>query len=386
MQVRSRIELAAYLQDRMTGAYAQLHQNQSLSFDSYLVKTHMIEAHSGNRGGHDGVVKLLRSLLDDDVSPLPKGSNVAETQDESLFLLAVPRRSETVHLFVDAADPRFWLIHSMGSSNDVDWCIDRMTLGTPSLDTAWLPAGLLEWVTNRGSFRGLGLDFDKRKMSDDDPEVTGPVSFLKMQLWGNQAAHVLDVLRAQNAFPHATTLSKVKLKFAQEGKKDEFTLDDIKFNGKVTARGTSFRCHSVLLSTVYRRYKNAIEFIEANSRIGGHQDQRGWSVDGSPVVFQFDAEISDVGRFCERLFTCAPPFRLWGVPLRQGRDYYQVSAIDLHVGHPLDFEIGRDFMRVYLHDQSCGNTIVRLLTNLQHTVDAQVGMLINGNPVPELQS
>ena len=56
-----------------------------------------------------------------------------------------------------------------------------------------------------------------------------------MQLWGNKSADVFNVLRAHGAFPHETTLSKVKIKFSLDGEQNgNFSLDDIKYDGKIT--------------------------------------------------------------------------------------------------------------------------------------------------------
>ena len=76
----------------------------------------------------------------------------------------------------------------------------------------------------------------------------------------------------------------------------------------------------------------------------------------------------------DSVFSGAEPFRLWGAPVLVGKDYFRVTALDLHVTHRITFEITRDFMRVYLADRSCGNTIARLYTNLQHYYDSRVTM------------
>lgn len=52
----------------------------------------------------------------------------------------------------------------------------------------------------------------------------------------------------------------------------------------------------------------------------------------------------------------------------------RVHAVDLHVGRRLVVEIGNDFLRVYLPTEACGNSLLRLYTNLQHTFDSKVQM------------
>ena len=85
-----------------------------------------------------------------------------------------------------------------------------------------------------------------------------------------------------------------------------------------------------------------------------------------------DRPISNLEVFCESIFSSGEPFRLWGVPTRLAKDFYRVQALDLHMGTPLQFEIGPQFLRVYLPVGSCGNSVVRLYTNLQHHYDSLI--------------
>ena len=96
------------------------------------------------------------------------------------------------------------------------------------------------------------------------------------------------------------------------------------------------------------------------------------SISGEPVNILFPRPIVDLEIFCDRVFSCAEPFRLWGVPVRLSNDSYRVSAVDLHVGSEVTFEISPDWMRIYLPKGSCGNTVIRIFTNLQHHYDAQI--------------
>lgn len=367
----------------MNSTDSQIRDRQRLEPESWLVKTYMVEAHAGGDGAHDDVLCLLRAACGQDRTVFRAGAEVMETEEQLLFELVVNTRHGKVHIHVDASDPRFWLAHSMDRSAAVDWCIGRLKTSMPEIDTAWLPAGMLEWATGKGPFQGLGLHFDRGKPKNGSDEAA--VTSLKMQLWGDRAMDVLRVLRAEGAFPHETTLSKVTVQHCAGSDDAEFSIDHIKYNGKTTARGTSFRAHLYLVNELYARYQSALHSIESSSRMGFGCREGRWRVEGSPVVLRFGKPVEDIGALCQRMFSCGPPFRLWGVPISLSQGYITVSAVDLHVGHPLDFEITSDFLRVYLHQESCGNTVARLLTNVQHTVDARAEAEIDGQPIPQLQ-
>jgi hypothetical protein len=142
--------------------------------------------------------------------------------------------------------------------------------------------------------------------------------------------------------------------------------------------------HAQFVRTVVGRYARLIEAIEAaaltfsprpDTRMTGlvfapeTDDPLGAAFSGMPVGSRFSRHITDLGAFCDELFSARAPLRLWGQPEIMG-DSAVVDAVDLHVGQRLSMEIGRDWMRVYLMAGSCGNTVARLVSNLQASFDS----------------
>ena len=50
----------------------------------------------------------------------------------------------------------------------------------------------------------------------------------------------------------------------------------------------------------------------------------------------------------------------------------ELEAVDLHVGGLLRVDVGEQWLRVYLPQGGCGNSVVRLVSNLQHRFDASL--------------
>ena len=354
----------------MARTYESLHQEKRLQAESSLVKSYLLEAHLSEDA--DGVA--VRKTLDSAIATAPsrKGDSarVRKTDEERFFQVEIAQNREKVVLFVDASNPRFWVMHSLSNSVQTDAVVTRLTQ-SPELDRAWLFGQFLERISRLGSFRGLGLDYDRRKVADTDLDASdAPVSFLKMQLWHSRASDVLKVLREQ--FPSATALAKVKVKYWQEGNPEDFCLDDVKYNGKITARGTSFNTHMALVATVYTEYAELVRTVEKRYRLRWSGTAGRMTLDGSPVSFVFSRPVVDLEKFCDLVFSATVPFRLWGVPVRVADGFYRVAAIDLHVGSRIDFELTQEYVRVYVGAETCGNTLVRFFTNLQHYYDAQV--------------
>lgn len=374
MAVRDRQQMAQILEERMTRTYSSLSERQELEPDTSLVKTYLLEAHLPETAGPADAAKLAESGFSR--LCMPKGSQlrVQESEEPSLLSVDVKVPRERFVVYVDFTNPRYWLVHSMGSSNVLDKVVSKLVNDGPYMDRVWLSAGFLEHVSGMGSFRGLGLDFDRRFVPDVDFDASdAPVEFLKMQLWGNKAAAILDILRKKKAFPHETTLSKVKVKFRGEGEANgEFSLDDVKYDGKITARGTSFQSHIALVSHIYRLYIRQIRKLETHFALRADQDNGRIRLRGEPINLLFERPIRDLELFCDKVFSCGEPFRLWGAPVHLSAGFCRIEAVDLHVGSPLRFEVAPRFIRVYLPEGSCGNSVVRLYTNLQHHYDSLV--------------
>ncbi len=125
------------------------------------------------------------------------------------------------------------------------------------------------------------------------------------------------------------------------------------------------------MQQVVARYSALVRLCEQRSISFTRFDTRGdggGHAQGGPVVIRFSRRITDLERFAATLFSSRQPFRLWGVPELHD-DTVEVEAVDLHVGQCLPIDIGPDWLRVYLREGSCGNTVARLITNLQHSFD-----------------
>ncbi len=392
--------LAQLFEERMNRSYAALSEGQRLERDTSLVKSYLVEA-PVPEGDSDPerALAVVNNLLSDRFLSTPRNAVSVEMlpgDDRTLINMWVRIGNETFTSYVDIHNPRFWLFHSMGGSNPVDWFVRRLTTLSPRLDRAWIPIELLEVIAGMGSFRGLGLDFDHRPFLGAQPSGTAsedsdyptaeeedeagpddaaaPVEMLKMQLWGNKARDVLRLLRSSDAFPQQTTLAKVKVKYRlADDTRAYFSIDDVKFDGKVTARGTSFQSHLDLLRAIQSRYAALLRSIEGQ-RVEWSTSEPGALMKGAALILRFSNPIGDIDRFCETVFSGGEPFRLWGHPVVTGRSSRRIHGVDLHVGGRIQVEVSNDFLRVYLPERGCGNSVLRLYTNLQHSYDSTVSV------------
>jgi hypothetical protein len=366
-KARTRQEMIQYMDQVMNFTYSSLVEDQELEPDTALVKTYLVESHLPEEASNTEVEALV-SLLSHTTLPRNRKVRIGQGVDPTLFWLTVVVEREPVTVYLDVSNPRFWFLHSANRSTALDWLIDRLVKEHHNLDRGWLWPELLESLAEAGSLRGLGLDYDRRVVPDIDFESPESVEYLKLQLWGMQARPVFQTLR--EAFPHATTLSKVKIKhWLSPDNAEEFAINDIKYNGKITARGTSFQSHIELTSNLFRHYASIIRRIESDYALDWKGDSGRIFLSGEAASFRFSVPIRNLEQFCANVFSSSLPFRLWGVPTQLSNDFYRVAAVDLHAGCRLGFEIAPEYMRLCLPSHSCGNTVVRLYTNLKHHYD-----------------
>lgn len=129
-------------------------------------------------------------------------------------------------------------------------------------------------------------------------------------------------------------------------------------------RGASAGDHLDAVGACMDEYSRAIRGVE-DERIGICDDGGGEAIEGSPFHFKIPGRMGGLDALVSGLFDSRPPFMLWGLKTKIRDGYVKVFAVDLHTGAPLDFEITAGWMRVYLFKRCCGNTILRLLANLQ---------------------
>lgn len=311
-------------------------------------KTFVIEAHSGGDAG-----PFLNEVFDKAAVLTTEDANVHEV------------RSGEVRFVVDHLDARFWSFHTA----------DRVSLARPILkgaversrllDWMWLPSQHLESVWPGNSPTWLRSDFRGRRLLPTGVAVQD----LEVRLRGTAASAIVDLIRGQ--YREAISFDQVASNLVDR----DFGVvqEAVNRQGKFVARGSSFEFHQEVIRGVVDRYRRFVDSVEQRFLRWDAQDGGGIGMRGSPIGIRFSRAIPDRDLFLDRLFSSGEPFRLWGVPVDTG-SVAEVEAVDLHVGQPLRFDIGDDWLRVYLFESGCGNSIARLVTNLQHHFDGALSL------------
>lgn len=374
------------MRDRMKVTYdersAEEEEDRRHERDRGLVKSYLIEAHL------DGdVLKGLTELVARHAASYGKVRfRVCETEDEGFVRIEAQKAGETrvVALYVDVLESRFWKCHTTHDAAKIDDAVKRLVRFGRQLDRLWLPAVFLHEMSNWGSFQAFKLNHDRRDYEEPqvgrqppqvkkDPRLSELASVLKLSLKSSRfVPKVLRFLTHDEELKHYSTLSAITVKRResddwQSEQYGSFSIDDVRYDSKFTTRGTELDCHEDMLQQTLRRYKTALHNIEL-CRLGFARGK----LSGDPFIFSFPKQLPSVQRFCEFVFASAPPFNLLGINADAKKDLARVLAVDIHSGGKLRFEIFPDFLRVYLDRRACGNSLMRLWTNLEQHVSATV--------------
>lgn len=363
--------LANALDEWMTTGYHHLLETQKHKRGQHLLKTYLIEANHFENG--NGSVEVAR-FFETNKTPVP--IEISATEDPTIHHVYVGQTRTP--FFLDTLDKRFWTMHSVAPATQSDNAMRNLILRTRNLDSFWLPSQQFEeWIGLIGVPRVLTSKFSVstgiyRDTIPEDQFVNDSLVF-KIGASGDVRER-LELYRESPIMASQLALwSASVVRRWTEG--DHVTTSTVTAAGKITARGNSFRLHEEIVNGLRQKYADLVVEWERRFQLRWNDDDGRLSPSGETAFIEFPEELSPdrLTQVIGTLFNCTEPFRLLGTPvLNGGSTRYVIKGVDLHTGHKVDFEITPRFIRVYLGRTTCGNVLARLVTNLQHYVDARI--------------
>jgi hypothetical protein len=357
-----RKEMALLLEEHLRNVNVQFDRENEFPKGGGPLKTYILEAHAqnGETIGQSGAAEVLFDAAE------RFGLKVRETDDRTLFEAS----KGDVGFFFDILDSRFWVAHTMSNIDAAEPLLKSMVDENPNLDYAWPPSDLMRSLQKTGRPLGFAVDFDETEfLSAPEAEVEESNAVFRFRHGGTGADRWLRQLESFD--PSVLAFSMVK--FSREDRKTEsHIVQELNEHGRLKAAGNSITLHLQVVSLVLHKYKSLIVAIENAARIRPSLEPNGKLLLGEPIVFSFPKPLADFETFVRELVSCKEPLRIWGLQEETGGDHVHVEAVDMHTGSRLRFDVTPDFMRIYLGPHACGNTVARLLRNLQAHVDATI--------------
>lgn len=365
IDVKNRFDLFSKFTEIMNNVYENRKEEKKQSYNQNMIKTYLIEGHVSEKElvQHDDFNKFFIEKSKDTNLNI----DILETQEDNFFKLII----NGIEFFLDATlDKRFWFLHTACKSENTDNKVYKLTKELPSLDNIWLTRKLLEETQNYSVWRGISLRHNEilanKKSEDYDPES---INFKVNGATQKKVMDFINLLRKDSEFNYTTGISIINV--SSQSSDTDRVLDDIRYDGKFSTRGKSFNRHIWLMNKVYDEYKSKIINIEENYAIN-YSDN---GLEGLPINIEFNRKDLKAEDIIKIIFSFKKPFNLWGYPKKISDGYYKVFAVDLHNGNSgkkINFEISSNFITIYLPKGNCGNTIARLICNIQLHLDSMI--------------
>lgn len=386
--------------------------------DSYA-RQRKEEIHRHELGEDQGLIKsyLIETLPGDedaslDLQAVLSGTGWRVTPIDSSDLHRV-QDSHGILGFLEPLSSRHLAIHSTEKTYRADKAVRDAVRDTSQLDSAWLAGSTFQIIweqiilpqmpdrsvkfkfEHQARFEDVSWDeHDERDEGfDEDWDDGGPVerraSISAITERVAQVGRFLPQLQAYHPPFKAIKMLRIPTVEAPGGY-------DFWWWGKITYRAPTFRdgrYQARTITDLYERTTRAIEkrlwFQAEKSSLPVGSERI--TLTGAPVTLVFDPPLP-LSTFQNLVTTTFErgqgPLRLWGNPIRAGENRVHVYGIDLHLWKRIYLEITPRQMTVVLPYGTCGNTVHRLVTNIQRfldpTVQAFIGDVLYGDLVRDV--
>lgn len=333
-----------------------------------------------------------------------------ESIDDSLFLVSDEQLGDIG--FIELLRPRILALYSSIKSDELSRWVRRLVSTSPELDHVWLSGltfnelwRLVTQLSRPHRFTRLVFthesifEVDNEAIENDEDEDSLPIAA--------NDEDINDIVeRRATSFRLVDRIEtiKEKLQQLQELYSPLYAVSQLRFpspvgrgghdfydNGRVTNRSASFRDHRSHLLFVVRIYEQMLKSTELQAwysikeSVGIPGEFR--KIVGAPVTIRFreplPASVFDywIRATFERKRN---RFRLWGHPIRLGPTKVHVYGVDRHLWQPLFLELGSRGCTAIIPNGTCGNTLHRLVTNIQRYLDPGAQTFIGDKPYQEM--
>ncbi|MGW9192383.1 hypothetical protein [Micromonospora chersina] len=343
---------------------------------------------------------LLKSYLLETVGPASTSESFSQifrrsnlhleevTGDDQLFRVTDAGR-QGIGLAEKFSD-RYLALYTMLPSQFSDGFVRRSVLMNPMLDNLWLSSqtfnSLWGYVRNVNSGRRYGrITFEHESLFaiGDEAEDFEKESRASRFTMVDRLDEIDDRMRPLQR-TYAPLHSIVHLRMPAAGRGGH----DVYYDGKVTNRSDSFLDHRGTLKHIVDVYGQLTSSVEKRLWFsGGDEADSVLSTRGAVAEIVFAEELSEATfrRWIMTLFNNRRNrFRIGGFHTWLNNRKVHANAIDQHLWQPMILELTTKRVFAVLPEGTCGNTINRLVSNIQRYVDPNVTAYIGDTNYADL--
>lgn len=350
-----------------------------------LVKSYMLE-HVGDTGEQKKVTEVLGVL-----------GIETEQIDENIYRISDTRENGGYMGFLEVFTPRYFVFYTLYPSNEADRWVKKLVLNSPELDHVWLSGLTFNVLWERVSQlskpnRYVTIVFVHESIYQIDSEIYGEDEDEEISLSLDEGDIIEIVERRASKFKLVDKISIVKetLGKLQADYSPLYAISRLRFpspigggghdfydNGKVTNRSGNFRDHRSHILYVQRIYDELMKMTEEKAWYSMYKETvtipgQFQKLIGAPVSIIFNETLGKetFDYWIKSTFRRANNrFRLWGNPIILGPKKVHVYGVDRHLWKPIFLELTDKYLTAIVPKGTCGNTIHRLICNIQRYID-----------------
>ncbi|GGS79178.1 hypothetical protein GCM10010156_42450 [Planobispora rosea] len=337
-----------------------------------LLKSYLLET-VGDSNSISSFIKIVeRSELS--CEPIGSDGRIFRVTDSSRQGIAV----------IERIGNRYLSFYTLLPSSESDRLVRKAVAANPMIDHLWLSSqsfhALWNHVRSTNSGKRYGkITFEHESIYDfpDDELEDGEPSHFEDEKRASRFTMVdrLDVIEAQmeplrETYAPLASITHLRIPAAARGGHDLY------YDGKVTNRSDSFLDHRATLLNVVDMYKRLTATVEeklwtSSSTTGGGDFVLNNAV--AELVFSQPLSEDTFRRWVISLFNNRRNrFRISGFHTWLSDRKVHANAIDQHLWQPIILEMTNERLIAVLPEGTCGNTINRLVSNIQRFVDPKV--------------
>jgi len=347
-----------------------------------LVKAFLLETSRCN-GSRDAVMALSST------------QQVTSRIDDTLF--RVRWKGETSDwALMEVEDNRYPILYTALETKIANQRVDQLVHGSPLLDKAWFAAPMFRrlWELVLGAYPSqrfskivfehesifeifkddLTLDSDsedeQEEVEEEEEAISPERRRARMQITERIGKLDKALQKMRPEYEPLESIVSMRVPAPRRGG------HDIYFDGRFTNRSDSITALRQTIGVVTNIYRYSTEMAEnASWPQAADTSSTGKPISfGMPLLIKFSQELDmdTFERWIASLRRKNNRFRLWGNPINRGPGKVHIYAIDNHLWQPVDLEIARDHLYALLPSGTCGNTIHRLIANIQRFIDPKL--------------
>ncbi|MDN3360049.1 hypothetical protein [Actinomadura sp. DC4] len=311
--------------------------------------------------------------------------------DEQLYRVTDPERHGVG--LIERVSDRYLAFYTLLPADKSDSLIGRAVNANPMLDHLWLSSqsfnALWRHIRNTNDGRRYGkITFEHESLyayADDEDDLQNFEDERRASRF--TMVDKLEVIEAQmgplrDTYAPLASITHLRIPAASHGGHDLYHY------GKMTNRSDSFLDHRAALLNVVDMYSRLTETVEKELWASGSSSaEEGFVLHGAVAELIFSQPLGEATfrRWVVSLFNNRRNrFRISGFPTWLSERKVHANAIDQHLWQPIILELTPERVVAVLPKGTCGNSINRLVTNIQRFVDPNVRAYIGDNDYSNL--